>query len=147
MLERHAVRLAPDEWIEALLEVPADQVERDRLRDPVENLQWELAKEVLELGCPVVLENGFWSFDERTQYAMEAIEIGAEVELHYLAAPSTDELWMRIEERNARLEPPTFVMSREEHESAWRLFEPPSTEELAFYDAFVVHPVAGMLNR
>jgi len=131
---RNAIRLSPDDWIEAILEDPADVAERDRLRDPVENLQWALAKDLLRKGQAVILENGFWSFEERTQYAMEAIELGAAVELHYLAAPPIDELWERVLARNRGLKNPTFVMTRDELEEACGLFDPPTDEELAFYD-------------
>jgi len=48
--ERNAVRMCPDDWIEALLEDPKNSTEKDRLRDAVENLQWDLAKQYLSKG-------------------------------------------------------------------------------------------------
>jgi predicted kinase len=132
-VERNAIRVCPDEWIAQLLANPKDVVERDRLRDPVENLQWDLTRTYLTQGFTVVLENGFWSEEERSLYAMGALDLGARIELIYLEA-SLDELWRRVDARNATAEGEIFPMTREEVENAWRLFEPPRPDELAFYD-------------
>jgi predicted kinase len=72
-----AVRFAPDEWIAALLADVTDTTERDRLRSPVEAVQWEVAKRLLTLGIDVVLEWGFWSRDERVRYRSQAEALGA----------------------------------------------------------------------
>jgi predicted kinase len=132
--ERNAVRMCPDEWIEAILENPADFVEKDRLRDAVENLQWELTKQYLSKGLTVILENGFWAEEERNQYAMEAIALGSRIELYSMDSTDRDELWRRIELRNKDLSTVTWVMTREEHEPQWSGFEAPTLEEIAFYD-------------
>src|ERR1700675_5014825 len=72
-----ALRLSPDEWIVRILEDPSDTVELDRLRDPVENLQWDVAQKALSLGVSVVLENGFWARQERTMFQSQARALGA----------------------------------------------------------------------
>lgn len=130
--ERNAIRMCPDDWIEAVLADPDDDAEKNRLRDAVENLQWELAKEYLRKGLTVILENGFWSEDERNQYAMEAIELGARIELYAMDCTDLDELWRRIELRNQTLTTKTWVMRREDH--TWSGYEHPTLEEIAFYD-------------
>jgi len=132
--ERNAIRMCPDDWIEALLEDPNDRREKVRLRDVVENLQWDVAKDYLRKGQTVILENGFWSEEERTQYAMEALELGARIELYAMDSSDLDELWRRIELRNLRLTSATWVMKREDHEPNWTGFEPPTVDEIAFYD-------------
>jgi len=131
---RLAVRLCPDEWIEEILEDPDDTCERDRLRDPIENLQWRLTKEYLAKGLTVILENGFWAEEERTQYAFEALELSASIELVYLEAPDFERLWQRIQRRNTLIPNSPFVMTREEVGAGWALFQPPTAEEMAFYD-------------
>ena len=83
-ITRHALRLSPDEWIAQILAHPNDIAELDRLRSPVESVQWDLAKRALALNVNVILEWGFWSKDERTYYRTEAEALGAQVELHYL---------------------------------------------------------------
>lgn len=128
---RPALRLAPDEWILALLADSNDTAERDRLREPVEAIQWEVAKRVLVLGTDVILEWGFWSREERAKYRAEAEALGAHVELRYLAV-KRDELWARLKQRNAEAPPGMFVVTEEELErwSSW--FEPPTAGELGY---------------
>lgn len=132
--ERNAIRMCPDDWIEALLEDPEDSREKVRLRDAVENLQWDLTKQYLSKGLTVILENGFWAEEERSQYAMEALELGARIELYAMDSSDLDELWRRIEIRNMHLSTKTWVMTREEHEPKWAGYEAPTLEEIAFYD-------------
>jgi hypothetical protein len=124
----------PDDWIESVLANPNDTVERDRLRDPVENLQWDLAKQYLGKGLTVILENGFWAEEERTQYAFEALEIGARIELFYLEANDFEKLWDRVRRRNEVLVGGPFVMTKEEVFAGWKFFQAPTLEEVAFYD-------------
>jgi predicted kinase len=132
--ERNAIRMCPDDWIEALLCDFGDEGEKSRLRDAVENLQWELARGYLVKGFTVILENGFWSEEERTQYAMEALELGARIELWAMDSTDRDELWRRIEARNLTLSTPTWVMRREDHDHKWDRYQPPTRDEIAFYD-------------
>ena len=131
--ERNAIRLCPDEWIEAILDRPDNTAERDRLRDPIENLQWGLAQTYLSQGHTVILENGFWAEEERTAYAVRALELGAKIELHAFDVRH-DILWQRILDRNQMLENKTFVMTRGEAEYSWSMFQLPTEKELTFYD-------------
>lgn len=128
--EHAALRLCPDEWIVALLADAADIEERDRLRAPVEAIQWEVAQRVLALGRDVVLEWGFWSREERARYRAQAEALGARVELRYLAV-ERDELWARLARRNADLPPGTFAVREDELDLWWGWFEAPTDDELA----------------
>jgi len=124
-----ALRLCPDEWISALLTDISDVAELDRLRTPVEAVQWEVAKRVLALGINVILENGFWSRDERASYRSQAEALGARVELKYLNV-DRDELWARLSKRNQNLPPGTFVV-REDQLDLWlSWFQAPTSDEL-----------------
>ncbi|MEN9936182.1 MAG: hypothetical protein RLZZ387_2761 [Chloroflexota bacterium] len=138
--ERAALRLSPDEWIAVILADHADTAERDRLRDPVESLQWDLARRVLALGRDVILENGFWSREERARYRAEAQALGARVELHYLAA-SREVLWERLARRNAQLPPGTFAVTETDLDTWAGWFEPPAADEPGF-ETVVVHTPA-----
>ena len=124
-----ALRLCPDEWIAAIMADPTDTVELDRLRTPVESVQWEVAKRALVLGINVILENGFWSKEERNRYRLEAEALGARVELRYLAV-SRAEQWARLSKRNANLPPGTFHIDEAQLDLLWSWFEPPTAEEL-----------------
>ena len=130
---RPALRLCPDEWIKAIIKDEADQGELDRLRDPVEALQWQTARRLLTLGVSVILENGYWSRAERERVLTEARALGVRVEMHYLAV-SRDELWQRIERRNAAGLEGSFRVTRAQLDLWWSWFEPPDSEELARYD-------------
>jgi len=124
-----ALRLCPDEWIAAIMADPTDTVELDRLRTPVESVQWEVAKRALALGTNVVLENGFWSKEERARFRSEAEALGARVELRYLDVGRA-ELWARISKRNANLPPGTFHIDEAQLDLWWTWFEPPTADEL-----------------
>ncbi|HZO90690.1 MAG TPA: AAA family ATPase [Chthonomonadaceae bacterium] len=127
--ERPALRLCPDEWITQIIADPTDQAELDRLRSPVEAVQWEVATRALVLGIDVVLEWGFWSREERRHYRAQAEALGACVELRYLEV-GREELWARLSKRNANLPPGTFVVTEEQLNLWWSWFEPPTQEEL-----------------
>jgi predicted kinase len=129
---RAALRLCPDEWVMSLVDGTPDEEKVDRLRFPVESVQWEVAKRVLEIGVNVILENGFWTRSERDSYREQAIALGARVELHFLEV-GLEELWARLERRNAILPSGTFFVTREQLELWWSLFEPPSNAELALF--------------
>ena len=135
---RQALRLCPDEWIKKIIKDESDKPELDRLRDPVESLQWTTAQTLLGLGVSVILENGFWSREERMSYRSKAKELGAQVELHYLDV-SKEELRRRIEARNSNLPEGSFRITKPELESWLASFTPPDSEELKRYDAFEVH--------
>lgn len=124
-----ALRFCPDEWIASLLQDNANQEELDRLRDPVEAIQWKMAKQALVLGVDVVLEFGFWGRVERDRFRAEAEAVGAEIVLHYLAV-SREELWARLQRRNTNLPPATFAVTEAQLDLWWDWFEPPTAEEL-----------------
>ena len=132
-ISEQALRLCPDEWITAILTDPNDIPELDRLRSPVEAIQWNVAKRVLSLGINVILEWGFWSGQERAFYRAEAGAIGANVHLLYLEI-GLEELWARLKKRNTNLPPGTFKITKENLEEWAKLFEPPTAEELSNND-------------
>lgn len=127
---KSALRLCPDEWISEILQDSSDETELDRLRDPVEAIQWRVAKRALKLGVDVILENGFWSRAERDFVRSEAEALGARVELHYLDVPR-DELWTRLSRRNDSLPPNTFVVTEPQLDLWMSWFEPPTADELS----------------
>ena len=123
---RGAIRLCPDEWMTAL---DIDLYDEKR-RAAIEALQWRLAQDLLRLGQSAVIESGTWTRAERDRLRAAAHALGASVELHYLDAP-IDVLLERIQQRN-RESPP---IGRGDLEHWARLFERPTIEELALFDA------------
>jgi predicted kinase len=123
-VERPALRLSPDEWIAGLLPPGWDRGELDRLRDPVEEIQWELARRVLQLGLDVVLEWGSWGRHERDAHRAGAREIGAGFELILLDV-DIEVLVDRLRRRNH-----AFSITEEELRNWASAFERPTDAEL-----------------
>ena len=124
-----AVRLCPDEWKHALGIDYYDEASRVRL----EARLWELAQELLGLGQPVILENGFWAREERDELRLAARAMGVPVELRFLDAP-VDELWRRLEDRNAAAPPGAAPIAKDDLERWAQQFEAPDAAELALFD-------------
>ena len=128
--ERGAVRLTKDDWMWALGSSPWDVTSQHRVMQEL----WKLAQELLRLGLSVVLDFGLWARVERDEMRSAARRLGVGVELHYLSAP-VDELWRRIEPRNAA--PPWDAEPiQRSHLDEWaQKFEAPDAAELALFDA------------
>ncbi|MGH2501929.1 MAG: AAA family ATPase [Ktedonobacterales bacterium] len=124
-----AVRLCPDEWLAALGINLWDEAPRDQL----ETQFWLLARRLLALGQSVILESGFWLRADRDEKRLGARALGAAVELRYLGVP-LDELYRRIERRNAAPAPGDVHITRADLELWATLFQPPDAAELALFD-------------
>lgn len=123
--ERNALRLSPDEWLSTLAIDLYDATKRAA----VESLQWHVAARALALGVDVILENGFWWRAERDEYRSRAKALGARVELHFLDV-SRDELWARVDTRNADLPPAMVHIDKDKLDLWWSWFERPAPSEL-----------------
>ena len=69
-----AVRLSPDDWMDALSVNLYDEESRQR----IETLQWTLAQRLLALGMVVIIEWGTWARAERDTLRLRARELGAD---------------------------------------------------------------------
>jgi predicted kinase len=127
--DRPALRLTQDEWLWALGTTPWDEPMLER----VDAELWRLAQDVLRLGPSVVLDFGLWARVERDELRTAARGLGVGVELHHLDVP-TDELWRRVEARNA--EPPwdRCPISRAHLDEWSEAFQAPDAAELALFD-------------
>lgn len=123
--EFRAIRLCPDEWIDAL---SLDLYDEDK-RGKIEALQWKFAQQLLALGLVVIIEWGTWGRSERDTLRLEARALGAAVELHYLSA-SADVLFESIQRRGVE-DPP---IKREAISHWFEIFQAPTPEEIAFFD-------------
>ena len=123
---RHrAIRLAPDDWMEALGLDLWDEGKRGR----VEALQWGLGQQLLALGLTVIIEWGTWARSERDALRERARALGAAVELHYVQAPP-DVLFDRLQ-RRGRESPP---IERAALDRWLEAFQAPTAEETALFD-------------
>jgi predicted kinase len=98
----------------------------DAKRAAVEAVQWDIAARALTLGLDVILENGFWTRQDRDDFRSRAKAVGAKTKLHFLDVPR-DELLRRLAHRN---EPDTFRVSESQLDLYASWFEPPSPDEL-----------------
>jgi predicted kinase len=120
-----AVRLSPDEWMDAL----SISLWDEEWRGKIEALQWKFGQELLALGVTVIIEWGTWGRSERDTLRLGARALGAAVELHYVSVPE-EMLFERIQ-RRGREKPPIERGAV----SAWfELFQAPTSEEMALFD-------------
>ena len=125
LLEEHrgVVRLSPDEWLHDLGLTDGGW----EARGAVERLQKRIARGLLATGMDVAVEDGFWFRSQREAMRGLAADAGAQSVVVFLQAP-LDELWRRIDGRNAR--PRTFRVSRTDLESWSRGLEEPAADEI-----------------
>ena len=127
--DRGALRLTQDEWLIALGSNPWDTPTREKV-----DLQlWRLTQDVLRLGVSVVVDFGLWARSERDEMRSAARDLGVGVELHYLDVPP-EELWRRIQARNAEQPWSSYPIGRADFDEWVRLFQAPDAAELALFD-------------
>lgn len=120
-----AVRLCPDEWMNAL----SIDLYAEESRARVEALQWELGQRLLQLGGVVIIEWGTWGRSERDTLREGARKLGAAVELHYLSAPP-EILFERIQRRGMENPPIKY-----EDILKWaEIIQIPTEEEMSLFD-------------
>lgn len=136
--ESGVIRFSPDEWILALMSDPADRAEMDRLRPPVEKLQWTEAERLLKRNVSVVLENGFWQRAERLEHCQQARRLGVRVKLH-LFEISRKKLSERIQRRNLTLEAQALWITEEELDEWLGWLEVPEEAEYGEYDEVQIY--------
>jgi predicted kinase len=77
-----AFRFSPDEWIKDIWNDKAE-TEGNQFRDQIEQLQWKIAKQLLQNSISVIIEWGTWGRTEREKLRDEAKNVGAAVKFYY----------------------------------------------------------------
>ncbi|HEX9037408.1 MAG TPA: ATP-binding protein [Ktedonobacterales bacterium] len=129
-----AVRLNVDEWVAALGVDFFDDAFRHRLDIRL----YEHGLTLLRLGQSIILEDGTWRRHERDSLRAVARTLGAAIEIHYFDVP-VDELWRRLEARNALGAHGVVPITRELLNECLLRFERPDEAELALFDRYVIH--------
>lgn len=124
-----AIRFNPDEWMATIGFDLYDGEARQR----VEQLQWQLAQRLLELGCTVIIEWGTWQRRERDELRTRARELGAAVELRYLVEP-VDVLWERVRDRGMEAAYGSRPLTIDDLRAYETWIEPPDADEMALFD-------------
>tara|TARA_R110002073_G_scaffold4917_1_gene31008 strand:+ start:2857 stop:3771 length:915 start_codon:yes stop_codon:yes gene_type:complete len=127
-----AHRYCPDEWISRFQN---GFIEQPALRDAVEATQWQQAQLQLATNSCVILENGFWTREDRERYLNLANAGGIRVTLHFLDVPLSI-LKDRIAQRNENLPKSTFPVSDSALERFAGMFEAPTDEEALLFQDF-----------
>jgi predicted kinase len=133
-----AIRLCPDEWMDALSLDIWDEGKREK----IESLQWQLGQQLLILGLTVIIEWGTWGRSERDQLRLRTRELGASVELHYLSAP-VEVLLDRVQRRGMENPP----IKREQLLQWAKAFQEPTGEEQTLFDEAVTLEAPTPLNE
>ena len=130
-----AVRLNVDEWVAALGVDFFDDAFRHKLQVRL----YEHGITLLKLGQSIIVEDGLWRRDERDRLREVAHKLGAAIEIHYFDVPF-DELWRRLEARNALGAYDRVPITRELLQACLPRFQRPDEAELALFDRYVVYP-------
>ena len=131
-----AIRFSPDEWIKDIWNDRAE-AEGNQFRDQIEQLQWKIAKQMLQNSIDVIIEWGTWGRSEREKLRDEAKAVGASVKFYYLNI-SRETLKERVLIRNQNIDRHEFYIPEKEIETflddCFNSFQIPTAEELAGYD-------------
>lgn len=100
---------------------------------------WLTALDVARAGTPCILEIGLTTRAVRDRYAALARDDGVTVRLHLLDVDA-DERWRRVAARNAGGGELGFAITREMFDFVEAMWQPPTADELAGWDAVRVDP-------
>jgi predicted kinase len=129
-------RFSADEWIK---DIWVDQAESEgnQYRDQIEQLQWRMAKQMLQNSMSVIIEWGTWGRNEREKLRDEARTFEAKVKFYFLNTPR-EILKKRILSRNQNIDQHEFYIRENEIETflddCFNALQIPTEEELASYD-------------
>jgi predicted kinase len=133
-----AIRINIDEWVAAL----GVDFWDDDFRHKLERRLYKHGLTLLERGQSLILEDGTWSRGERDKLREVARKLarklGATIEIHYFDIPF-DELWRRLEVRNAIGAHGTVPISKELLQECWRKFERPDEAELSMFGRHTIY--------
>ena len=124
--ESSAVRLCPDDWMIQM----GISLWDSKAREGIEQCFWQLAQKLALQGATSILENGFWTKNERDGYLKVARESGFKIELHALYI-SKDQTCKRLQARGNEGD---SLILEEKLDNYYGLFEQPSEAEILKYD-------------
>ena len=139
--ETGAIRLNTDEWMADLGVDFFDEEFHEKLQLRL----YERGKKLLDLGQSIIVEDGHWSKEERDRQRVDANKLGAILEMHYFDL-SIDELWGRLEHRNAIAAFGTVPMTKQHLEEYWPKFQRPDEIELSLFDRCIVHTASDTIT-
>jgi len=127
--EINALILTLDVWHTKLFGNDAEDEKHDERHSIIEDIMWDVAKHVIEIGGDVILDYGCWARVERDEYRKRAKELGADFQLHYMDVPYS-ELYRRLKNRNRNLPEGVFRIPIAYMDKYITMFQPPTEDEL-----------------
>ena len=128
--QQNAVLFSPDDWQFKLFGNDINQPTHDENHTKIEQLMWDVAKDILQTDTDVILDFGCWAKEERDDFRKKAHEIGADFKIHFLDTP-LEEIWNRLEKRNKIAgKNGVFYVKKHELELWASMFQKPTKEEL-----------------
>lgn len=129
-----AIRLNVDEWVAAL----GVDFWDDAFRHKLDRRLYEHGLTLLKHGQSIIIEDNLWTRVERDEQRKMAHHLGIAIELHYFEV-SLDELWRRLQLRNAIGAHGTVPITKELLTQCSSKFEQVDKAELALFDSYVIH--------
>ncbi|MFQ5435597.1 MAG: alpha/beta fold hydrolase [Anaerolineae bacterium] len=126
--KQDAVRFSLDEWMIALFDCSIFDEAYGRYAPRVQEMIWETAVRLFDLGVDVVLDWSLWNPDRRQKWVNRVQSAGANYKLYYLNIPQTV-LHRRLAERNVNLPPGAHPIPPAELDRFLPIFQPPTDEE------------------
>ncbi|MBP3389665.1 MAG: ATP-binding protein [Clostridia bacterium] len=128
--QENAVLFSPDDWQFKLFGNDINQPTHDENHTKIEELMWDVAKDILKTGTDVILDFGCWAKEERDAFRKKAHNVGAGFKIHFMNTP-VEEIWARLEKRNNMAgQNGVFYVKKEELEVWSSMFQKPTEEEL-----------------
>ena len=132
--EGRGVRLSTDEW-QATLGIGHTETD---FHGRLQLVLYRHALALLRQGVDVILEDGLWMREERTEKFADARSCSARIELHVFDV-DYDTLWERLRGRNDQAASTDYPMTEDELRWAWSIFQPLSARELKEVDSYALH--------
>lgn len=130
------IRICTDEW-QADLKVDGAAL-YDNFHERLQRRLYKLVLQLLQNSQNIILEDGLWTKEERTEKLVDAKSCGATTTLHYFAL-SFEEIWKRLNSRNDNLSHGAVVMTKRDLQKCWDKFEKLTSEELTSFDEVFIH--------
>lgn len=128
-LETGAVRITKDEW---LVKIFGNAITADAnfamYDQHVSELSTEFAFKILEAGADVIIDDGFWSREQRDEMRKKLTAMGFKPLLYYVAS-SVEQMRERTVARSKTPPQDSFEISGEMFDSYMQFWEPPEADE------------------
>lgn len=127
-VETGAVRFTKDEWMVRLFGNKPFDEKFDEYDKRMTSLTTDMALRCLKAGLSIILDDGFWTKEQRNQVKKEVAALGGVPKFYYLATP-LETMKARTLERSRKSTNDSFIISEEQFDHYWKFFEAPDDEE------------------